>query len=94
MNKEHEIAKANILSLNKIKEAPTMGIDKFQFIVSMKTHKKSCQRFLEFLEEEMKRGETINKLSETYISTGELEEKITDLKNTIQEYDKNDITQT
>ena len=51
-------------------------------------HKSSCQRFLEFLEEEMKRWMKINELSDTYISTGELEEKITDLKQSIKLYNE------
>jgi len=51
-------------------------------------HKITCQRFLEFSEEEIERWQTINKLSTAYISTGELEEKITDLKQAIKLYDE------
>ncbi len=51
-------------------------------------HKASCQRFLEVLEEEMKRWDTISKAINEYISTGELEEKIIDLKNAIKKYDE------
>ena len=53
---------------------------------NINTHKESCERFLEFLKEEMKKWETISALSEVYISTGELEEKITDLKQAIKLY--------
>lgn len=59
-----------------------------RIINNSKQHKGSCQRFLEFLNEEMKRWETTHALSKTYISTGELEEKITDLKNAIKKYDE------
>ena len=52
------------------------------------SHKASCQRFLEFLKDEMRRWEISNALSETYMSTGELEEKITDLQNAIKKYDE------
>ena len=51
-------------------------------------HKQTLLRFLEFLEEEMKRWTTLNEISEAYISTGELEEKITDLKQAIRKYNE------
>ena len=66
--------------VNKVSKHTTVTI-KFQ----AKEHKASCQRFLEFLQEESKRWETVQKIhKQIYISTGELEEKITDLKNAIK----------
>ena len=85
MKTETEIAVESIRIYNSVKN---LDLSTFQDKWNIcKTHKSSCERFLEFLGEEMKRWETINELSEAYISTGELEEKIQDLKNAIKKYD-------
>ncbi len=85
MKTETEIAKENVRIYQSVRDLDLSTVqDKWNIC---NTHKASCQRFLEFLGEEMKRWETINELSEAYISTGELEEKIQDLKNAIKKYD-------
>ncbi len=85
MKTETQIAKGHILIWKGTKKESEIAHESVKY--SLRQHKATCQRFLEFLEEEMKRGETINELSEAYISTGELEEKITDLKQAIKLYE-------
>ena len=78
MKTETQIAKRNLQ-----RDEETNG----EYGGECEEHKASCQRFLEFLEEEMKKWETIQELQKkVYISTGELEEKITDLKQAIKLY--------
>ncbi len=101
MKTELQIAKENVkISKRFMSTAPIPNLteEAFKTVVKgntllgeIKSHKQTCQRFLGFLEEEMKRWETINELSKVYISTGELEEKITDLKDAIKYYKENGI---
>lgn len=87
MKTETQIAEEKIKSWREHESTPYRLVR----LASCKSHKASSQRFLEFLEEEMKRWETINEISSAYISTGELEEKIQDLKQAIKLYDENGI---
>jgi len=73
MNKETKIAKKNI---KWIKSGDLMGRPNILNVEKAKEHKQTCQRWLGFLEE-------INIQREQE----ELEEKITDLKQTIKLYE-------
>lgn len=86
MKTELEIAQENVGDYQRVKKED-LEVSPLHYLGLCNFHKATCQRFLEFLEEEMKRWETINELSEAYISTGELEEKITDLKQAIKLYE-------
>jgi len=94
MKTETQIAKNKIEILWMLKKSKqTSPVNAYEIQATLcNEHKATCQGFLEFLEEEMKRWETIQELQKkVYISTGELEEKIIDLKQVIKEYNKNGI---
>lgn len=86
MKSETKIAEENIENRKRQKGrndwlgGKTMDLE---IIGECKSHKASCQRFLEFLEETKKNNIAIvdNEDDETHI-----EEKITDLKNAIKKY--------
>ncbi|KKN40779.1 hypothetical protein LCGC14_0729950 [marine sediment metagenome] len=84
MTTETKIAKENLVRINN-KELPEMNQANISGMII--EHKQSCERYLEFLKKEMERWETIIELSEAYISTGELEEQITDMKQAIKLYE-------
>ncbi len=76
MKSETQIAQKNIRIYISSKKTPLL----FEWIFS---HKATCQRFLEFLEELWKRGEDF--LDEPEYS--DVKNKITDLKQAIKSYE-------
>lgn len=80
---ELEIAKESIDAIKHMISAG--GKDAAELICQ--THKSSCQRFLEFMRE-INLWEVVSSNS---VCLNEVEEKITDLKSAIEEYEKNGI---
>ena len=73
MKTETEVAKENLFKTPKVD-------------LVLEEHKETCQRLLEFLEEEMEKWNKVNEVTEIYFSTGELQEKIEDLQKAIKFY--------
>lgn len=85
---EYEIAKENVEQLKE----PAIDYNAWKFVCE--THKASCERFLEFLEDTFihskveRKKYSISEMPITYIS---IKDKITELKKAIEHYTKNGI---
>ena len=105
MKTEHEIAKENMIGCNakvghregKImkKDVWTDRCGKKSFLCyeckrNIKTHKQTCQRFLDFLDSSNIKG-NFHTYNCNAIDCKEFRNKITDLKNAIKEYEDNGI---
>jgi hypothetical protein len=87
MKTEHEIAKENIEIYRDMKEEENLGYTNAPLML---IHKQTCQRWLEFLEKEC--NIDYKDRREAHSSGfGKEFNKITDLKQTIKEYEDNGI---
>ena len=78
MKTETEIAKENVRDYQRVKKED-LEISPLHYLGLCNFHKATCQRFLEFLEEHKYRDDDWNEKA--------IQNKITDLKNTIKLYE-------
>ena len=91
MRTEHEIAMINVEILKEIAKDLKKRIFKGKVLKcsnvvlsECKTHKLSCQRFLEFLGKALKEGMKQNQVGNLGV---DIQNKIADIKDTIKEYE-------